>query len=541
MKWTQHRVGARLGALCALGVFASGACGSEPAAPQAIGMPPDMTGLPTAPVAMPGMPLPTTTPTASTTAPVGAAGTTSVTPPATGGTAAPTQPATGAAGSGAKPPAAAAPDTCPTCSISADCRGFSFDGLKYSPGGEVLPNKCKPYDATTNNPYAVRCIDAIPNYKTQFPGDEYCVLPPPPEKGFQVGIHPQGNTKAYWDAIWKGDYSAYQNPKPEWVLQPGDERTQNYRTRDAQAITAEFNYYRTYFRMRTGSHHMIVTMHDSDEADGWIPGTGEALPGLFDPGSGEIKGILGGEQRPDDNTPVTLAKPPEDDGLYLTFPANPSIIFNMHHFNATDKPLLREGWINIWREDDARQKVTWYMGMEVGQVITLNVAAGQTTDLHYSWPVNSEMRLIRVFGHRHFWTTNFSTWIKRKEGNVELAYQSYDWFDMPTYRYDSVVKNPMPDPAKASDGAMSGIVTLKPGDQLHFNCHIEFTDKRKATDANAPSPSQIGTLRFANEAYNGEMCIQFGNVTGGSLGLPSVDTSPIPDFAKVTRAQVQAP
>jgi hypothetical protein len=107
---------------------------------------------------------------------------------------------------------------------------------------------------------------------------------------------------------------------------------------------------------------------------------------------------------------------------------------------------------------------------------------------------------------------------------------------MPTYRYDSVVKNPPPDPANTQDGAASGIVSLKRGDRLHFNCHVEFTDARKATDKNAPMPSQIGSLRFANEAYNGEMCIQFGNVTGGSLGLPGIDSSAVPDFARKTRA-----
>jgi hypothetical protein len=289
--------------------------------------------------------------------------------------------------------------------------------------------------------------------------------------------------------------------------------------------------------MRTGSHHMIVTMHDSMEEDGWIPGSGEALPGLFDPSSGAIEGVLGGEQRPDDNTPVTLEKPPEDEGLYLVWPANPLVFFNMHHFNTTTAPLLREGWINIWKEDDARTRMSWYMGMEAGQVITLSIAPGATADLHYSWPINSELRLVRVFGHRHFWTTNFSTWIERANGTTEIAYQSYDWFDMPTYRYDSVVKNPPLDPEKHLDGAISGIVKLMPGDRLHFNCHIEFTEARKATDMSAPSPSEIGRLRFANEAYNGEMCIQFGNVVGGSLGLPGVDSSPVPDFAKRTRPQ----
>lgn len=446
----------------------------------------------------------------------------------------------GTAGTGTSTPTGTAGDmamdnSCPTCPIPANCRGFSFDGLKYSPGGTTLPNKCMPFEPTLNNPYAVRCIDAIPDFKTKFAGDQYCILPPPPDQGIQVGLHPQGRSDAYWKAIWAGDYSVYENPPAEWVLAAGQEETQNYRTADAPN-TMDMNYYRTYFRMRTGSHHMIVTMHDSTDPDGWIQGAGEALPGLFDPSSGVIKGVLGGEQRPNDNTPVTMDKPPEDDGLYLILPASPSIIFNMHHFNITDKAMLREGWINIWWETDARQVVSWYMGLEPTQVITLNVPPNTTADLHYSWSASGDIRVIRVFGHRHFWTTNFSSWIQRASGETELAYQSYDWFDMPTYRYDSQVMNPALDPASKTDGATSGVMMLHAGDSLHFNCHIEYTDARQAIDAtHAPKPAMHGALGFANEAYTGEMCIEFGNVTGGSLGLPGIDGTPVPDFAKLTR------
>jgi hypothetical protein len=426
--------------------------------------------------------------------------------------------------------------SCPTCAIPPECHGFPMDGLKYSPGGTALPNKCEPFHRTLNNPYAVRCIDAMPNYKTPYPGDEYCILPPEPSKGTQIGFHPQGTTKEYWEQIWAGDLSGYDTQDPEWVLPPGDERTQNYRSHDAGNPEAT-NYYRTYFRMRTGSHHMIITMHDTTEPDGWIPGVGEALPGFLDPASGSTTGILGGAQRPDDNTPFSLEKPPEDDGYYLTFPAHPAVIFNVHHFNSQDKNLVREAWNNIWWEEDARTVVSWYMGLDFTQVATLNVSPGQVADFHYAWDVGSDVRLVRMFGHRHFWTTNLTSWIERggTGGKNEIVYQSFDWFDMPTFRYDSVVMNPPVNTEQRQDGAASGIVMLKAGDKLHFNCHIEFTDARGATDKNAPSPSEVGTLRFANEAYNGEMCINFGNVTGGGLGLPGQQGGTVPDFAKVTR------
>ena len=78
--------------------------------------------------------------------------------------------------------------------IPEECRGFSFDDIMYSPGGTTLPNKCQPFHPTLNNPYAVRCVDAWPWYKTPYRGDEFCILPPPPDKGMQVGFHPQAST-----------------------------------------------------------------------------------------------------------------------------------------------------------------------------------------------------------------------------------------------------------------------------------------------------------------------------------------------------------
>jgi hypothetical protein len=414
--------------------------------------------------------------------------------------------------------------------IVKQCEGFPLEGLRYSPGGSVPPNKCAPFHPTTNNAYAVRCIDAMPHFKTRYAGDQYCILPPAEGKGIQVGIHPQ--EKDYWNQVWAGDLSGYEQPGPEWEIDPGVEITEDYR---GSADNPEpGNYYRTYFRMRTGSHHQIVTTHAAvSEPDQWM---GSGLGGIFGSQAqvyGAITGILGGEQRPDDNTPVSLDKPPEDQGLYLAWPAQPSIVYNLHYFNATHAPTLREVWVNIWWEDDARIPVNWYMGHNLTAGRSFSVPPGQTVNFHYfySWGGDSDLRLLRVFGHRHFWTTNFSSWIERVDnpGSPELIYQSFDWADMPTYRYDSVTQNPKPGASRGSDGAASGLVILRPGDELHFNCHVEYTAERASQDSNAPIPSE--PLRFGNQVYEREMCIEFGNVTGGGLGFPEVSTEPLPDFA----------
>ena len=67
--------------------------------------------------------------------------------------------------------------------ISEECRGFSFEDLVHSPGSDVLPNICEAFHPTLNNPYAVRCVDVWPWFQTDYPGDEFCILPPPPHKG----------------------------------------------------------------------------------------------------------------------------------------------------------------------------------------------------------------------------------------------------------------------------------------------------------------------------------------------------------------------
>lgn len=407
--------------------------------------------------------------------------------------------------------------------ISKECEGFPLKDIMESPGGDVLPNKCHPFHPTLNNPYAVRCIDAWSWYKTKYPGDEYCILPPPEGKGIQVGFHPQ--EEEYWEQVSNKDLSGYDNPPAEWVLAPGGEETRSYHAPAANPTVKK--YYRTYFRMRTGSHHNIITMHDKVEPPGWNLAIGEALPGNFDPTAGTMTGTLGGQERPDDNTPVTQGRPPGDEGLYLEFPANPNILYNIHHFNTNKDQILKEGWVNIWWEDEGDRLVSWFMGMDSSQVVGLDVPPGETRDLHYMFAPQEDVRIVRFFGHRHVWTTNFSSWIERKDGPTEMIYQSFDWMDMPTYRYDSVVKNPEPNAERRIDGATSGLLTVGPGDELHFNCHIEYTDAR-AAEENAPVPRTNGNLRFANQALTAEMCIAFGNVTGGKLGRPMVSTDALP-------------
>ena len=280
------------------------------------------------------------------------------------------------------------------------------------------------------------------------------------------------------------------------VGRAGEEEQRNYTT---GIDNADFNYYRNYARMRGGSHHMIVFTASTTATMGeWSAG-----------GPDFLATSLPGAQRPDENAPKSLLKPDEDAGLYAVMPGPTGITFNMHHFNAGDVPVLKEAWTNVWFEDDATIRMNPIFGLNFGQTASLAVPPGETVDLHYSWEIGAPMRMVMAFGHRHVWTTNFSAWLEKPGGQTEIIYQSFDWLDEPTYRYDSMTTNPVPDSASRTDGATSGMRMLNRGETLHFNCHIEYTDERAVAEG-APMPADNGTLRFANEAFTAEMCILFG-------------------------------
>jgi hypothetical protein len=273
---------------------------------------------------------------------------------------------------------------------------------------------------------------------------------------------------------------------------------------------------------RGGSHHMIASTTTSTSTFVWGPGSPE---GLFGGTS------VPGSQRPDDNSPQAFAIPPEDVGLYRELPADVEVVFNMHHFNSTDKPILKEAWTNIWWTQETTRKVNGVGGLPIEQAIGTFAQPGQIVDFHYAITAPGPVRVLNLFGHRHAWTTNFSAWVERKGSmGPEIVYQAFDWFDEPTYQYNSEVKNPVADYKNRTDGGFTGILKLEQGDALHFNCHIEYTDAR-AKEENSPiTPTQNGTLRFANEAFTAEMCILFGGQEGAAgtatqMGVP-------PEFAK---------
>jgi hypothetical protein len=406
-------------------------------------------------------------------------------------------------GQGSKDPSPSSPPSAENAASIADesCLGFTLIGLRYSPGGNTLPHTCKPFDAVTNNPYAIRCIDAMPSYKTPWASDEFCILPPPPDKGFQLGVHPQG--AAYWEKMYAGDYSDYSNTaltKP-FVVEPDTEVVQTY---DVTAPNSQAeNYFRVVSRMREGSHHLASWFNASPVAEGWEP---------VNPNTGFGAGTsFFNAQSTHSDRPSSIDIAPEDEGLGISFPASASVAIQLHHINATSTPVLREVWINLWVLPGG-EAITPVAANPVGAPV--DYPPNTIMDNVSSATAMGDTRIVTVFGHRHAWTTRFSAQIIRANGDTEEMYDSFNWLEMPTYNLDDVTTNPRPDAAAHTDGAASGLTVLHAGDKLQFDCHVDTTAAH-ARELGVPVPT--GNLHFANQAFGAEMCILYLETTGPSL------------------------
>jgi hypothetical protein len=366
----------------------------------------------------------------------------------------------------------------PLGQIPAQCRGFEVLGLEHSPGGSTLPNTCAPFDGTLNNPYAIRCVDADPSYETKYPGDAYCILPPPETLGTQIHVGPADNATP-----------------GEFELAGGAEISNFYYV---NAPNSEVRYfYRTNWRMRPGGHHMLIAMLDQDQADGWT-----ARGDMGSDFSGRGKSFGGAQRGSVDRPQGVLAVPPENAGLGQQLAARQQFSLNLHHINVTDLPMLREVWINVWyvNEQEVTKPVLTFAG--TGNPADVAVPAGQRRRLEYKCAVTSDTRIISLYGHYHAHGQRFGIAVVRASGERLSVYESFDWEDIPVYQYDSLSRNPLASVDASIDGAASGLLMLKSGDALHFECNID-NDSDQA-------------LRFVDEAITGEMCIMFGAYTGAN-------------------------
>jgi hypothetical protein len=216
-------------------------------------------------------------------------------------------------------------------------------------------------------------------------------------------------------------------------------------------------------------------------------------------------------------TPITdigadpTTRAPEDEGLALRVRAQSQVAVQMHYVNTTDRPILKEAWINAiyTPEDEVRQlagPVTWIggLGMAIPPKSTVVVSAGGEQCPGWDEP----RRVVELVGHAHSNTVRISAFVDRGgSGQRELIYETYDWQDPGFLRFNSIVKNGAPDRRTTTVGGYSGTLMIAPEDRISWECEVQ-------------NQWDGVTLRFANEAYTGEMCNVFGVYT------PAVESTP---------------
>jgi hypothetical protein len=291
--------------------------------------------------------------------------------------------------------------------------------------------------------------------RTAFKGDEYCINAPPSDKGFQVHVGP----------------SDYENPGTEYIVQPGEENVVTMT--DTSDNATDIKYYYRQYRMRPGSHHLILSANGRR---------------------------LGGTQNLAKDNPDFGEIPPENMDVGMSLAARTPVSFNMHYYNFTEKPIIREVWVNFWYKDAADVK---QVANEIFSMTSVTPAVAHShVVVGASCPITGDGRVLTIYGHRHLSTPRFSVW-RTRAGQKELILEDYDPEHPTVLELNSLTKNTAPNPAMKTAGGWSGILDLKVGDTLDFECEIiNMTDKN---------------FRGANEAQDDEMCILVGDSVGAAI------------------------
>ena len=320
--------------------------------------------------------------------------------------------------------------------------------------------------------------------KSNYPGDETCLPAPPPEMGMQIHVGP----KNYDDPAEVAKY----------IMKPGQESSEcwTFHTPNDKPV-----FYQTFeLSGRSGTHHIINTMYNTPLTDG---GFGVCA----DPGTGTNGNII-------DNLPGASKAymprgrvAPENMNIGRKIPAKAAAQADMHYYNFTDKDIIREFWMNIYFVDEAlvKQQADQIRGMGGLSWSVVPIAPGTKQTYKYeSDPFVGDGRILSLLGHYHAHGKHFTASIRRKAtGMVEKVFEMYDFMDPATFEYDTVSKNPAFTTAGA--GALSGILEVKAGDVLMWDCYIE-------------NDSNVG-LTYTNEVKTGEMC----NMWGSSLGIQAIN------------------
>jgi len=319
--------------------------------------------------------------------------------------------------------------------------------------------------------------------ETGFPGDATCLKPPTSEQGFQLHYGP----KNYDD---KAEVNRF-------VLAPGAELTDCMfftTPNDREVFMSEYH-----VRARPGTHHIIV--YAGPTAAGAEGSLGACELGL---GMRFMVGAQSGIGPEGVTLDVPLpgqAPAPENVGYASRLPPNTAVAFQMHYVNPNrDKEVLREGWVNFHYVDEAEVTTivdpVWFiggLGARIAPFSSMTIEAKGCTI-----PPNGpdELRIMGLSAHMHAMGTGFHAYKVGLDGKRTLSDQTFEWAEPLEAQFDSTHHYETPDVQAENEGAHSGVLTIKKGESLEYDCVYDNTSEFE--------------LAFGDKAYTGQMCNLFG-------------------------------
>jgi hypothetical protein len=342
---------------------------------------------------------------------------------------------------------------------------------------------CPECDSNGNYP-DIRGTGPCADLNTPYPGDETCIPPPEPGEGIQIRIGPED----------------YNNPG-DYEFPPNMEHSL---CRDFVTPNTEDIYYQSFvLSARPGTHHIINSCFANFTAN-----PAQAFHSCIAPAG--VADTSGGDMPiPGASKPYMPRPPlaPENVGLGDVLPANMNCQADMHYFNFTQAPVLKEFWLNLYTipEEEVTQRAEQIRGMG-GLISWLLGGIPPGTDMVYQYqcpvgtPTGDNPRITQLLGHYHAHGVRFTAWL-----NEMKVFEMFDYSEPKIFHYNSVTQNPDFAPDLMQAGATSGPLPLAAGDVLKWECHI-------VNDSSV-------TLRYTNEVETGEMC----NLWGGSVDVPKID------------------
>ena len=212
------------------------------------------------------------------------------------------------------------------------------------------------------------------------------------------------------------------------MLEPGQEVNESFAAVSGNT-EMRYYYYRQY-RMRPGTHHLIVN-------------------------SG-IARRLGGSTSSAKDNPQSGIIAPENQDVGMPIAARTTLNNSLHYYNFTNKPILKEVWVNFWYRDPEDVKRA---ASEVFSFAPMGVAPGEHVIISGSCSISGTGHALTLYPHVHANNNRFAAY-RVRGGMRELILESFDWEHPYLAEYSSLVTNPKPDKATKTPGAFSGVLEL---------------------------------------------------------------------------------